>query len=166
LTVGKNIEFGLKRRHIRADRRRAIVERYLGEVGLTGFADAYPRQLSGGMMQRVAIARSLANDPEITLMDEPFGALDSQTRSSMQKLLLQVWDHTHKTVLFVTHDIDEAILLGDSVYVMTARPGRIKEKVTVPISRPRSLDMVMDADFISIKRRILALLRQELGDEH
>jgi len=166
LTVRKNIEFGLKRRHIPADRRRAIIERYLGEVGLTGFADAYPKQLSGGMMQRVAIARALANDPEILLMDEPFGALDSQTRSSMQQLLLQVWDHTHKTVLFVTHDIDEAILLGDSVYVMTARPGRIKEKVTVPIPRPRSLDLVMDADFISIKRRILALLRQELGDEH
>ena len=166
LTVRKNIEFGLKRRRIPGARRREIVERYLGEVGLTGFADAYPKQLSGGMMQRVAIARALANDPEILLMDEPFGALDSQTRSSMQKLLLQVWEHSHKTVLFVTHDIDEAILLGDSVYVMSARPGRIKEKVSVPIKRPRTLDMVMDADFIGVKRHILGLLRSEIGEDH
>ncbi len=166
LTVRKNIEFGLKRRRIPAGKRREIVDRFLAEVGLAGFAEAYPKQLSGGMMQRVAIARALANDPEILLMDEPFGALDSQTRSSMQKLLLQVWEHAHKTVLFVTHDIDEAILLGDSVYVMTARPGRIKEQVAVPIPRPRTLDMVMDPDFIAVKRHILGLLRSEIGDEH
>jgi len=166
LTVRENIEFGLKRRAIPAPTRREIVDRFLGEVRLSGFADAYPKQLSGGMMQRVAIARALANDPEILLMDEPFGALDSQTRSSMQKLLLTVWEHAHKTVLFVTHDIDEAILLGDSVYVMTARPGRIKAKVSVPIHRPRSLEMVMDPEFIGVKRHILGLLRSEIDEEH
>ncbi len=98
-------------------------------------------------------------------MDEPFGALDSQTRSSMQKLLLRVWEQHQKTVLFVTHDIDEAILLGDRIYVMTARPGRLKQEIEVPIARPRSLDMVMDPEFIAVKRRILDLLRNEIKDD-
>jgi NitT/TauT family transport system ATP-binding protein len=98
-------------------------------------------------------------------MDEPFGALDSQTRSSMQRLLLRVWEHHHKTVLFVTHDIDEAILLGDRVYVMTARPGRIKAEIAVDIARPRSLDMVMDPEFIALKRKILGLIHDEIDDE-
>ena len=139
LTVRQNVEFGLRLRGVarggaRADRRRIHSPR----SGSTGFEDAYPKQLSGGMMQRVALARALANDPEILLMDEPFGALDSQTRSLMQELLLRIWEQAHKTVLFVTHDIDEAILLGDRVYVMTARPGRIKEIVAIDIARPRS----------------------------
>ena len=120
-----------------AAQRKEIVDHYVNEVGLTGFADHYAKQLSGGMMQRVAIARALANDPQILLMDEPFGALDSQTRLQMQKLLLRVWGNSKKTVLFVTHDIDEAILLGDRVYVMGARPGRIKQILDVPIERPR-----------------------------
>ena len=111
------------------------------EIGLTAFADHYAKQLSGGMMQRVAIARALANDPDILLMDEPFGALDSQTRAQMQKLLLRVWEHAQKTVAFVTHDIDEAILLGDRVYVMTARPGRIKADIAIAIPRPRSVEV-------------------------
>jgi NitT/TauT family transport system ATP-binding protein len=165
LTVRENVEFGLKRRKVPPAEREEIVNRYLNDVGLAAFHDAYPKQLSGGMMQRVAIARALANDPQILLMDEPFGALDSQTRGSMQKLLLKVWERDHKTVLFVTHDIDEAILLGDRVYVMTARPGRLKEQVTVPIPRPRSLDMVMDPGFIAVKRRILDLLRHEIPDD-
>ena len=165
LTVRENVEFGLKRRGLPAAERKEIVDYYLNEVGLANFAGNYPKQLSGGMMQRVAIARALANDPKILLMDEPFGALDSQTRNSMQKLLLRVWEEHRKTVLFVTHDIDEAILLGDRIYVMTARPGRLKEEIVVPIPRPRSLDMVMDADFIAVKRRILDLLKNEIPDD-
>jgi NitT/TauT family transport system ATP-binding protein len=158
LTVRQNIEFGLKRRGMPSRERKEIVEFYLNEVGLVRFADSYSKQLSGGMMQRVAIARALANDPQILLMDEPFGALDSQTRLQMQQLLLKVWEHSKKTVLFVTHDIDEAILLGDRIFVMGARPGRIKEVLDVPIERPRNLDMVMDPAFISMKRNIFHLL--------
>ena len=158
LTVRANVEFGLRRRRVPAARRRERVAHYLEEVGLAGFEDAYPNQLSGGMKQRAAIARSLANDPEILLMDEPFGALDSQTRAAMQQLLLHVWEHAQKTVLFVTHDIDEAILLGDRVYVMTSRPGRIREMVPVPLPRPRTLEMVMEGEFIAIKRHVLGLI--------
>ena len=166
LTVHENVAFGLKRRRVPAAEQKRIVDYYLAEVGLHQFAGHYPRQLSGGMKQRVAIARAMANDPQILLMDEPFGALDSQTRSSMQKLLLQVWEHTHKTILFVTHDIDEAVLLADRVFVMSARPGRIKQEIVVPIPRPRSLDIVMDPEFIAVKREILRLLHDEMDDEH
>ncbi|MCQ4271530.1 ABC transporter ATP-binding protein [Pseudomonas kuykendallii] len=166
LTVRQNIEFGLKRRGLPQDEIRTIVEFYLGEVGLAKFAEHYPKQLSGGMMQRVAIARALANDPQILLMDEPFGALDSQTRLQMQQLLLQVWGNSKKTVVFVTHDIDEAILLADRIYVMGARPGRIKEILEVPIERPRSLDVVMEPEFIRMKRHILGLLHDDLEEVH
>ena len=113
-------------------------------------------------MQRVALARALANDPEVLLMDEPFGALDSQTRSFMQQLLLRVWGQSQKTVLFVTHDIDEALFLGDRVYVMTARPGRIKEEIEVPIARPRTMDVVTSTEFVTLKRRIIELLQKEV----
>ncbi|WP_314409375.1 ABC transporter ATP-binding protein [Pseudomonas kuykendallii] len=166
LTVRQNIEFGLKRRGLPQDEIRTIVEFYLGEVGLAKFAEHYPKQLSGGMMQRVAIARALANDPQILLMDEPFGALDSQTRLQMQQLLLQVWGNSKKTVVFVTHDIDEAILLADRIYVMGARPGRIKEILDVPIERPRTLDVVMEPEFIRMKRHILGLLHDDLEEVH
>ncbi|MBK5354024.1 ABC transporter ATP-binding protein [Pseudomonas sp. TH41] len=166
LTVRQNVEFGLKRRGMASAERKEIVDYYVNEVGLTGFADNYAKQLSGGMMQRVAIARALANDPQILLMDEPFGALDSQTRLQMQQLLLRVWGNSKKTVLFVTHDIDEAILLGDRVYVMGARPGRIKQILDVPIDRPRTLDMVMERSFIDMKRKIFGLLHDELEEEH
>ncbi|MBF4558821.1 ABC transporter ATP-binding protein [Pseudomonas sp. p50] len=166
LTVRQNVEFGLKRRGMATAQRKEIVDYYVNEVGLTGFADNYAKQLSGGMMQRVAIARALANDPQILLMDEPFGALDSQTRLQMQQLLLRVWGNSKKTVLFVTHDIDEAILLGDRVYVMGARPGRIKQILDVPIERPRHLDMVMERSFIEMKREIFGLLHDELEEAH
>ena len=166
LTVRQNIEFGLKRRGLPSNEIRTIVEFYLGEVGLAKFAEHYPKQLSGGMMQRVAIARALANDPQILLMDEPFGALDSQTRLQMQQLLLQVWGNSKKTVVFVTHDIDEAILLADRIYVMGARPGRIKEILEVPIERPRSLEVVMEPEFIRMKRHILELLHDDLEEVH
>jgi NitT/TauT family transport system ATP-binding protein len=166
LTVRQNVEFGLKRRGMPAARRKEIGDYYVNEVGLGGFADNYAKQLSGGMMQRVAIARALANDPQILLMDEPFGALDSQTRLQMQQLLLRVWGNSKKTVLFVTHDIDEAILLGDRVYVMGAKPGRIKQILDVPIERPRSLDMVMERSFIDMKRQIFGLLHDDLEEVH
>ncbi|WP_085718134.1 ABC transporter ATP-binding protein [Pseudomonas sp. B28(2017)] len=166
LTVRQNVEFGLKRRGMPVAQRKDIVDYYVNEVGLSGFADNYAKQLSGGMMQRVAIARALANDPQILLMDEPFGALDSQTRLQMQQLLLRVWGNSKKTVLFVTHDIDEAILLGDRVYVMGARPGRIKQILDVPIERPRNLDMVMERSFIEMKREIFGLLHDDLEEVH
>ena len=166
LTVRQNVEFGLKRRGMPAAQRKDIVDYYVNEVGLSGFADNYAKQLSGGMMQRVAIARALANDPQILLMDEPFGALDSQTRLQMQQLLLRIWGNSKKTVLFVTHDIDEAILLGDRVYVMGARPGRIKRILDVPIERPRNLDMVMERSFIEMKREIFGLLHDDLEEVH
>ena len=161
LTVQENVEFGLKVGGVAAERRATIAAHFISEVGLEGFERAYPKQLSGGMMQRVALARALANDPAILLMDEPFGALDSQTRSLMQELLLNIWEHAHKTVLFITHDIDEAILLGDRVYVMTARPGRIKEEVAVEIARPRTVSVLTSDAFIAVKRRIMALIHEE-----
>jgi len=163
LTVRGNVAFGLRLRGVAAAEVRATVDRYLREVGLNGFEDAYPKQLSGGMMQHVALARAMANDPEILLMDEPFGALDSQTRLVMQQLLLRVWEHEYKTVLFVTHDIDEAIFLGDRVFVMTARPGRIKEEIAVDLPRPRAATVTMSAQFLAIKQRILGLLQEEVN---
>jgi ABC-type nitrate/sulfonate/bicarbonate transport system ATPase subunit len=161
LTVQKNVEFGLDLAGMSAAERAKIARGFISQVGLEGFERAYPKQLSGGMMQRVALARALANDPEILLMDEPFGALDSQTRSLMQELLLKIWDNSKKTVLFITHDIDEAILLGDRVYVMTARPGRIKEMIEIDIPRPRSVELLTAASFIALKRRIMGLIHDE-----
>lgn len=161
LTVIKNVEFGLSLKGFAADERRSIAQRYIERVGLEGFESAYPKQLSGGMMQRVALARALANDPKVLLMDEPFGALDSQTRSLMQELLLRVWEDSHKTVLFITHDIDEALFLGDRVHVMTARPGRIKETVTVNIPRPRDVDVLTSPGFVELKRKVTGLIREE-----
>jgi ABC-type nitrate/sulfonate/bicarbonate transport system ATPase subunit len=161
LTVQKNVEFGLKVAGLDVAERGAIARRFIAEVGLQGFENAYPKQLSGGMMQRVALARALANDPDILLMDEPFGALDSQTRSLMQELLLNIWQQSKKTVLFITHDIDEAILLGDHVYVMTARPGSLKERIQVDIPRPRTVEATTTAPFIALKRRIMALIHDE-----
>ncbi|CDX46648.1 taurine transporter subunit; ATP-binding component of ABC superfamily [Mesorhizobium sp. ORS 3359] len=166
LTVRANIEYGPKRKGLPAEQRRQVVDQYLNEVGLAPFADHYPAQLSGGMKQRVAIARALANDPAVLLMDEPFGALDSQTRGTMQKLLLRVWERQQKTVLFVTHDIDEALVLGDRVLVMTARPGKIKAEIKVDIPRPRSMDVILEPDFIALKRRILGLLHDEIDEDH
>ncbi len=164
LTVRNNVEYGLRHKGMLASKRLNIVGHYLNEIGLTAFADHYPKQLSGGMMQRVAIARALANDPDILLMDEPFGALDSQTRHTMQKLLLRVWEHSHKTVVFVTHDIDEAILLGDRVIVMTARPGRIKADIAVKIALPRNPEIAMEPEFIRLKRQIMEELRDEIDE--
>jgi len=132
-------------------------------MGLDGFARHYPYQLSGGMRQRVQIAGALVNRPEVLLMDEPFVALDFQTRLTMQELLLQLWEEFHPTILFITHDVEEAIFLADRVYVMTARPGRIKEEITVPFPKPRTFDIVTTPAFVARKERVLQLIREEIA---
>lgn len=162
LTVRRNVEFGLAVGGLPAPERTERALRHIEAVGLSGFEDAYPVQLSGGMQQRVAIARVLANDPEVLLMDEPFGALDSQTRSIMQELLLGIWEREQKTVLFVTHDIDEALYLGDVVYIMSARPGRIIDTIEVGLARPRRYDIVTSERFVGHKRRLMARLHSEV----
>jgi NitT/TauT family transport system ATP-binding protein len=161
LTVQKNVEFGLKLRGIASARRREIAGKYIAEVGLAGFEGVFPKELSGGMMQRVAIARALANDPAVLLMDEPFGALDAQTRVAMGELMLNVWERDAKTVLFVTHDIEEALMLADRVCVMTARPGRIRQEITVSLPRPRTPDMLNSEAFILQKAAVTQLIREE-----
>lgn len=162
LNVQKNVEFGLSINGVPERERVERARHYINAVGLSGFESAYASQLSGGMKQRVAIARAIANDPEVLLMDEPFGALDSQTRSIMQELLLDIWEQEHKTVLFVTHDIDEALFLGDVVYVMSARPGRILETVEVNVPRPRNYEVITTEHFVELKRRILTILHGEV----
>jgi NitT/TauT family transport system ATP-binding protein len=161
LTVQGNVEFGPRIRGKPDEYCRRVAARYIQMVGLTGFERAYPKELSGGMMQRVAIARALANDPEVLLMDEPFGALDAQTRSLMQELLLDIWQKSPKTILFVTHDIDEALFLGDRVYIMTARPGKLREEVSLRLPRPRTLEVTTSEEFVAVKRRVLATIREE-----
>jgi NitT/TauT family transport system ATP-binding protein len=162
LTVQKNVEFGLSLQSGTKKEREDRARHYVDAVGLTPFADAYPVQLSGGMKQRVAIARALAVNPEVLLMDEPFGALDSQTRAVMQELLVGIWEKEQKTVLFITHDIDEALFLGDVVYVMSARPGRIIDTINVEFDRPRHYEIVTSPEFITLKRRIISNLHAEV----
>jgi ABC-type nitrate/sulfonate/bicarbonate transport system ATPase subunit len=162
LTVLKNVEFGLSLQGKPAGETTARARHYVNAVGLSSFENAYPNQLSGGMKQRVAIARSLANDPEVILMDEPFGALDSQTRVVMQQLLLGIWEKEHKTILFVTHDIDEALYLGEKVYVMSARPGRIIDVISVDFAHPRSYELSTEPAFVELKRRIQHNLHAEV----
>ncbi|NLL18927.1 MAG: ABC transporter ATP-binding protein [Clostridia bacterium] len=161
LTVQQNVEFGLKIKGVHPEERARKARHYIELVGLTGFQDALPKTLSGGMKQRVAIARALANGPEMLLMDEPFGALDAQTRSIMQDLLLSVWEKERTTVLFITHDIDEAVLLADNVYVMSRRPGRIQAKIKVDISRPRDHRLTVSREFTEIKKEIMEMLWAE-----
>jgi NitT/TauT family transport system ATP-binding protein len=162
-TVLANVEFGLKMRGIGSIERTAQARRYLNLVGLAGFERAYPGELSGGMQQRVGIARVLVNRPRVMLMDEPFGALDAQTRLTMQELLLGVWREVRTTVLFVTHDIDEAIFLADRVAVMTARPGQIRDLMPVKLPRPRPAEVIATPEFMSLKARVLAQVREESG---
>lgn len=157
-TVRKNIEFGLEIQGIPSEKRKVISDTYIQLVGLKGFEDARPYELSGGMKQRVGIARALASNPEILLMDEPFGALDAQTRNLMQKELLRIWEETKKTVVFVTHSVDEAVFLSDRIVVMTNRPGKVKEIYPVSLPRPRDRG---HPDFINLRKRILDELEQQ-----
>ena len=161
LTVEENIAFGLNVAGRSRSEQQDAVKFYIERIGLKGFEKTYPRKLSGGMKQRVAIARALANDPQVLLMDEPFGALDAQTRSVMQELLLSVWDESHKTILFVTHDVEEAVFIGDTIYVMTARPGKIKARIVVDLPTTRTYDLKLSEKFLTIKREVLELIREE-----
>jgi ABC-type nitrate/sulfonate/bicarbonate transport system ATPase subunit len=161
LTVADNIAFGLREKGVPRERRGEIVGEWLPRIGLTGFADHYPKQLSGGMQQRTAIARALANDPAILLLDEPFGALDNQTRALMQELLLGIWERERKTVLFVTHDIEEAIFLASRVIVMTARPGRIKADLAIDLPHPRHYTVKTSPEFSALKARLTEEIRAE-----
>ncbi|ACA16735.1 ABC transporter related [Methylobacterium sp. 4-46] len=161
LTVAENIGFGLRERGLPAPERREIVASFLDKVGLRGFEAHYPKQLSGGMQQRTAIARALANDPAILLLDEPFGALDTQTRGLMQELLLDLWERERKTVIFVTHDIEEAVFMASRVVVMTARPGRIKADVPVDLPHPRHYTVKTSPAFSDLKARLTELVRGE-----
>ncbi|PWH14997.1 MAG: ABC transporter ATP-binding protein [Anaerolineae bacterium] len=163
LTVAENVRFALKKSKLSTAEQEERVRHHLELVGLSDFASAYPNQLSGGMRQRVAIARALVYRPQILLMDEPFGALDAQTRMLMQELLLEVWQKNRTTVLFVTHDVDEAILLSDRIYVMTARPGRIKAELRVGLPRPRKwLETEGSLQFAQLRHETLRLLHEEV----
>lgn len=164
LTVQKNVEFGLKMKKVSPAERAEHAREYIRLVGLEGFEDALPRQLSGGMKQRVAIARTLANEPEVLLMDEPFGALDAQTRVVMQELLANISRRTGTTILFITHDIDEAVLLGDRIYVMSRRPGTIREAITVDIPGERNHNSLVLPEFLETKKKIMDILWQESQD--
>jgi NitT/TauT family transport system ATP-binding protein len=158
-TVWRNIEYGLEVKKVPKGQRRIIIERFIELVNLKGFEQRYPGELSGGMRQRVAIARSLAYDPVVLLMDEPFAAVDAQTRETLQDELMRIWEKTNKTVLFVTHSIEEAVLLGDRVVVMTPHPGRVKEIVKINLPRPRSASSMRNSEeFAWISYKIWELL--------
>ncbi|ULO09360.1 ABC transporter ATP-binding protein [Paenibacillus sp. 19GGS1-52] len=158
LSVRDNIEFGLSLRNVPRKKRKEISDKYLELVNLVNFADTYPKQLSGGMKQRVAIARALANSPEMLLMDEPFAALDAQTRGDMQELLLNIQKHEKATILFITHDIEEAIFLSERLYVMKSRPGRIVREIEIPVEMRQNKELKDSEPFIKIKKEIVDLL--------
>jgi NitT/TauT family transport system ATP-binding protein len=158
LTVKKNVMFGLKMNGLGSGQAEREALQWLDLVALSKFADVYPHQLSGGMKQRVAIARALANKPRILLMDEPFGALDAQTRAKMQTYLLDIWRNIDVTILFITHDLDEAIFLADRILVLKANPGEVQESIEVPVPRPRDYSQITSPEFIATKARLEALI--------
>ncbi|RQP21233.1 ABC transporter ATP-binding protein [Piscinibacter terrae] len=161
MTVRKNVEFGLKMQGLGINARESKARTLLGLAGLLPFENHYPDQLSGGMKQRVGIVRALATSPQVLLMDEPFGALDSQTRTVMQEILTNMWQQLQLSVLFITHDIEEAIFLSEKVYVMTARPGRIKAEIPIPLPRPRTPEMMSSPTFHALVRQLKGLIREE-----
>jgi NitT/TauT family transport system ATP-binding protein len=160
-TVRENVEFGLKMKGMDRSTREQSARTLLGLSGLLSFENYYPDSLSGGMKQRVGIIRALATGPKVLLLDEPFGALDAQTRLIMQQILTNMWQRLKTSVLFVTHDIDEAIFLSDRVYCMTARPGTIKAEITIPLERPRQQSMMLSSEFLALRRGLMALIREE-----
>ncbi len=163
MTVEQNVGYGLRMRGVRSSDRAQVVRYYIEKVGLGHFADVYPHQLSGGMKQRVSVARAFATDPQILLMDEPFASVDEQTRVFLQEELLRVWEGTNKTVVYVTHSIDEALVLGDRVLVMSAGPGRIKAEVGVDLPRPRSVYALKSSPaFGALVARVWEPLHQEV----
>lgn len=163
MTVSQNVEYGLRMRRIAKKERAEIADYYIRMIGLTQFANSYPCQLSGGMKQRVSVARAFANDPEILLMDEPFGALDEQNRLLLQQELLRIWDVTKKTTVFITHSIDEALCLGDRVLVMTARPGAVKTIIPVDLPRPRDIESIRTTpQYNALYQMIWLQLRDEV----
>lgn len=157
-TVRKNVEFGLEYKGVPPEERKKISEKYLEMVGLVGWGDKYPFELSGGMKQRVAIARALANDPKILLMDEPFGSVDAQTRNMLQEELIKIWEKAKKTILFVTHSIDEATYLAERVIVLTARPGHVKNTRSIELAHPRDRTSI---DFLKIRKNLLEEIAEE-----
>ena len=161
LTVKKNVRFALEMRGIKGKEADELAMKYLEKVDLVKFADHYPKELSGGMKQRVAIARAYAADPQVLLMDEPFGALDAQTRTQLQTELLQTWERDQKTCFFITHDVDEAIILAQKVIVMSARPGRVKAIIDIDIPYPRDQETKMSPRFLELKNEIWSLVYQE-----
>ena len=161
LTVKKNVRFALEMRGIKGKEADEQAMKYLEKVDLVKFADHYPKELSGGMKQRVAIARAYAADPQVLLMDEPFGALDAQTRTQLQTELLETWEKDQKTCFFITHDVDEAIILAQKVIIMSARPGRIKEIVDIDIPYPRTQETKMSPRFLELKNHIWGQVYQE-----
>ncbi len=162
LTVRDNVCFGLNERGLARAEQIEIAQTFIQKVGLSGFENHYPKQLSGGMQQRTAIARALANGPRMLLMDEPFGALDHQTRELMQELLLGIWEAERKTVLFVTHDIDEAVFMASRVVVMSARPGRIKLDRAIPFAHPRHYGIKTTPEFMALKAELTEQVRAEV----
>ena len=161
LTVKKNIKFALDMRGVKGEQAEAEIQKYLKMVDLEKFADHYPKELSGGMKQRVAIARAYAANPQVLLMDEPFGALDAQTRTQLQTELLDTWEKEQKTCFFITHDVEEAIILGQRVVIMSARPGRIKDIVDIDIPYPRTQETKMSPRFLELKNYIWSQVYQE-----
>lgn len=160
LTVLDNVTFGPRMRGVPRSKYLPHARQIIDEVGLSPFLQHYPYQLSGGMRQRVQIGRALVNDPEVLLLDEPFGALDAQTRLEMQEMLLRIWERFHATILFITHDVDEALFLSDRTYILCARPGRVHREVKVPFPRPRNYSLLGDNHFSKLKSEILEMLHQ------
>ena len=161
LRVRENVEFGQKMAGVSRAKRESTARTLLGLAGLLAFENHYPDQLSGGMKQRIGIVRALAANPQVLLMDEPFGALDTQTRTVMQEILTNMWQRFRLSVLFITHDIEEAVFLSDRIYVMTARPGRIKAEIRVPLPRPRTPAMFDAPEFVELAHRLKSLIREE-----